>query len=109
MSPRTRIKKELIYYVTVIPFIVQSKISKMEKQCLMTFYFNLSKRQVMLVHHNSNNAKKTNESEIESVESTLYKADGITSLYDFNRVEVLLLETSCHFGSSDFNKFTCNF
>lgn len=48
--------------------------------------------------------KKTNESEIESDESTLYKADDIISLYGFNRVEVLLLETSGHFGSSDNSK-----
>jgi hypothetical protein len=48
--------------------------------------------------------KKTNESEIESDESTLYKADGIMSLYGFNRLEVLLLETSGHFDSSDNSK-----
>ncbi|KAG0907573.1 hypothetical protein G6F57_009328 [Rhizopus arrhizus] len=49
-------------------------------------------------------SKKTNESEIESDESTLYKADGIMSFYGFNRLEVLLLETSGHFGSSDNSK-----
>ncbi|KAG1144359.1 hypothetical protein G6F37_007464 [Rhizopus arrhizus] len=49
-------------------------------------------------------SKKTNESEIESDESTLYKADGIISLYSFNRLEVLLLETSGHFDSSDNSK-----
>ncbi|KAG1468126.1 hypothetical protein G6F56_004025 [Rhizopus delemar] len=49
-------------------------------------------------------SKKTNESEIESDESTLYKADGIISLYGFNKVEVLLLETSGHFGSRDSSK-----
>lgn len=67
----------------------------------------------MLVYHNSKwvrlsseqcQKKKTNESEIESDESTLYKADDIISLYGFNRVEVLLLETSGHFGSSDNSK-----
>lgn len=52
--------------------------------------------------------KKSNESEIESDESTLYKADGIISLYDFNRVEVLLLETSGHFGSTDNPKSSFN-
>lgn len=45
-------------------------------------------------------SKKTNKSEIESDESTLYKADSIISLYGFNKLEILLLETSGHLGSS---------
>ncbi|CAO3617236.1 unnamed protein product, partial [Mucor hiemalis] len=40
----------------------------------------------------------------ESEESTLYKADGIISLYSFNKLEILLLETSSHFGSTDKSK-----
>ncbi|CAO3647879.1 unnamed protein product [Mucor fragilis] len=48
--------------------------------------------------------KTSNGSDTESDESVLYKADGIISLYDFNKVEVLLLETSDHFGNSDNSK-----
>ncbi|KAI8359802.1 hypothetical protein BD560DRAFT_405287 [Blakeslea trispora] len=46
-------------------------------------------------------SRKKSEAEIESDESTLYKADGIISLYGFSRLEILLLETSGHFGSTD--------
>ena len=48
--------------------------------------------------------KKSNETEIESDESIIYKADGIITLYAFNKLEVLLLETSSHFGSTDASK-----
>jgi hypothetical protein len=34
-------------------------------------------------------------------ESTLYKADGIVKLYGMKGLEVLILETSSHFGSND--------
>ncbi|ORE21199.1 hypothetical protein BCV71DRAFT_241776 [Rhizopus microsporus] len=48
---------------------------------------------------------KVGETQLRAIdESTLYKADDIISLYGFNRVEVLLLETSGHFGSSDNSK-----
>ncbi|KAL7322040.1 hypothetical protein PS15p_212131 [Mucor circinelloides] len=49
-------------------------------------------------------SKRANESEIDNDESTLYIADGIISLYDFNKVEVLLLETSGRFGSLNNSK-----
>lgn len=37
----------------------------------------------------------------EQDESTLYKADGVIKRYSFEELEVLLLETSSHFGSTD--------
>lgn len=49
-------------------------------------------------------SKRANDSAIESDESTLYRSEGIISLYGFNQVKVLLLETSGHFGSSDNSK-----
>jgi hypothetical protein len=49
---------------------------------------------------------KARDSEGDAEEFTLYKADGVISTYDFNKLEVLLLETSGHFGNTDNSKIS---
>lgn len=44
-------------------------------------------------------SKRANNSKVEKDESSLYYADGIISLHDYEKIEILLLETSKHFDS----------
>jgi hypothetical protein len=49
-------------------------------------------------------SKKFGDSNTDNDEYTLYKADGVISAYDFNKLEVLRLETSGHYGNTDNSK-----
>ena len=48
--------------------------------------------------------KKASDAESDGEDSTLYKVDGIISLYDFNKLEILLLETFGQFSNTDNSK-----
>lgn len=51
-------------------------------------------------------AKRSNELVTENDDAAVYKADGIISLYELDKLKVLLLETSGHYNNKDASKIS---